>query len=478
MTDIPVEPCHDPVVVIVGGGASGTLTATHLLRTLAETRLRARLVLIDRYGRHGVGQAYSTTDPAHLLNSVAASMSALADDPDHLLRWCRRQGSAVAPGTLLPRGFYGRYLRATLADAERAARGTASLTRLTRAVETITHPGLRRSLRLHLSHGGRLDADAVVLATGNLAPTAGPWSGAADRHVADPWAPGALARIGGGDVLVIGTGLTMLDVATTLTGGDPDRVVYALSRHGLLPVRHRRPRTPGATSATLDEMLKNGALGNDDPIRLSELVRAVRTAVRAEAGDWPAVIESLRPRIPDLWTRLPLGERHRFLTRVARYWEIHRHQAPAATIDRIAALRANGRLCVIRGRLLSAERCPDGLRVLVECGGDRRELRIGWLVSATGPGADITATGDPLITALLADGLARPDPLRLGIDADAGGAMLDADGRSRAPLFTLGPPLRGVRYETTAIPEIRAQAAALARRLAEVIGDVPVPART
>jgi uncharacterized NAD(P)/FAD-binding protein YdhS len=478
VTDTPVEPCHDPVVVIVGGGASGTLTATHLLRTLAETKVRARLVLIDRYGRHGTGQAYSTTNPAHLLNSVAASMSALADDPGHLLRWCHRYGSAATPGTLLPRRVYGRYLRATLADAERDARGTASVARLTRAVEAITRPGLRRALRVHLGHGGRLDADAVVLATGNLTPATGPWSGAADRHVADPWAPGALARIGDGDVLVIGTGLTMLDVATTLTGDDPDTVVYALSRHGLLPARHRRPRTPGATSAALDETLKNGALGTGDPIWLSELMRAVRSAVTAEAGDWPAVIESLRPRIPDLWARLPLGERRRFLTRVARYWEIHRHQAPAATADRIAALRESGRLRVIRGRLLSTERCPDGLRALVECGGDRRELRAGWLVSATGPGADITTTTDPLMSALLEGGLARPDPLRLGIDADGDGRVLDAGGRSRAPLFTLGPPLRGVRYETTAIPEIRAQAASLARRLAAVIGDVPVPTRT
>lgn len=92
-------------------------------------------------------------------------------------------------------------------------------------------------------------------------------------------------------------------------------------------------------------------------------------------------------------------------------------------------------------------------------------LAAGWLINCTGPAADITTTTDPLLRHLLASGLARPDPLRLGLDADTNGAVRDADGRPASDIFTLGPLLRGRWYETTAIPEIRDQAAALARHL-------------
>jgi uncharacterized NAD(P)/FAD-binding protein YdhS len=89
-------------------------------------------------------------------------------------------------------------------------------------------------------------------------------------------------------------------------------------------------------------------------------------------------------------------------------------------------------------------------------------------VNATGPATDITRGGDPLLRDLIGCGLARPDPVLLGIDASPSGAVIDAAGRPGSTLFTLGPPLRGLRYETTAIPEIRVQAAALALRLTAV----------
>jgi len=74
----------------------------------------------------------------------------------------------------------------------------------------------------------------------------------------------------------------------------------------------------------------------------------------------------------------------------------------------------------------------------------------------------VTATTDPLLRGLLDSGLARPDSLRLGIEADARGALLNVSGTASDVVFTLGPPLRGQLYETTAIPETRDQAAALA----------------
>ncbi|WP_187281080.1 FAD/NAD(P)-binding protein [Nonomuraea sp. C10] len=198
-----------PSVIIVGGGASGALTAIHLLRLARATGTPVAVTLIDQGGRHALGQAYSTTDPHHLLNTRVERMSALDDEPDHLLAWARTTG--VHAYDYLPRAIYGRYLREVLAAAEDLP--TRPLHRVTAAAVA-----LDADHAVRLADGRRMAADAVVLALGNGSPAPLPGVAAHPRHIADPWAPGALTGIDdGAPVLVLGTGLTMVDVALTVT---------------------------------------------------------------------------------------------------------------------------------------------------------------------------------------------------------------------------------------------------------------------
>jgi len=450
-----------PVIAVIGGGASGTLAAVHLLRLAAAGRGGMRIALIDRLGRHGLGQAYSTTDPAHLLNSPAGKMSAVAGDPGHLLRWARADGAdRAAPDGFLPRPAYGRYLRDTLAEAQRAAQPAVTVRHITSHVVRISCGAPRHPLRLHLAADGYIDADAAVLATGNLAPAPPCPVPASPRYIADPWAPGALrGACDGSPVVVLGTGLTTMDVAIAVTGASPSTVVHAVSRHALLPQAHRE----GASGTGLGWL---PVLSDDSgPVRLGELIWQVRAAVADRPGDWQDIVDSLRPYVPRLWRRLPPADQRMFLRHVARYWEVHRHRMPPQTASRIAGLRCTGRLSVQAGRIIAVTEAPGGLRIRISQGGTVTELAAGWLVNATGPNSDISRTGDRLLRDLFDRGLARPDPLGLGIDASPSGAVLDAAGRPSRTIFTLGPPLRGLRYETTAIPEIRDQAAALALRL-------------
>lgn len=456
-------PGQVPVIAIVGGGASGTLAAIYLLREAASRRTPLRIALIDRHGRHGLGQAYSTTHPAHLLNSPAGTMSALADDPGHLSRWAAQAG---LPGDgFLPRRDYGRYLAESLAAAERSA-WPARVSRVTSDVVAIRRGRQGRALCLQLAPGGQIDADAVVVATGNLPPTA-PCPVPPGRYVADPWEPGALDVVADGrPVAVLGTGLSMLDVAIALTDAHPRTTVHAISRHALLPREHSWPRPASVVTPVI--AAPSGAL------RLTNLIRDVRATVTAYPGHWQDVVDALRPQIPRLWERLPEADQRLFLRHFARYWEVHRHRVPPQTARRVAALTSSGRLSVHRGRIAAVSDQRDGLRVRIGQGGssaepaepaELAELAVGWLVNCTGPTADITATAHPLLRQLLDAGLARPDPLRLGLDTGPRGAVRDAQGRPAADIFALGPLLRGSRYETTAIPEIREQAAALAREL-------------
>jgi len=451
-----------PVIAIIGGGASGTLAAVYLLREATARRMPLRVALIDRHGRHGLGQAYSTTNPAHLLNSPTGTMSALVDDPGHLARWAAAAGHP--DDDFLPRSAYGRYLTEILAAAERSAQPTARVSRITAQVVAVRRAGCGRALRLHLAADGRIDADAVVLATGNLpSATPGPVP-PGGRYIGDPWEPGALeAAAGGGPVAVLGTGLTMLDVAIALTDAHPRTAVHAISRHALLPREHHWPRAAPGVSA------RPAIRPSPGPLRLTALIRSVRASAAAYPGDWQDVVDALRPQIPWLWDQLPEQDKRLFLRHVSRYWEVHRHRVPPRTARRITALTSAGRLTVHRGRVTAASEEPGGVRVRIEGSGSSTELTVGCLVNCTGPATDVTATADPLLRQLLDSGLARPDPLRLGLDADACGALRDAGGTAAGDIVTLGPPLRGRRYETTAIPEIRDQAAAIARQLLRTI---------
>ena len=497
----PTEPDSGELhIAIVGGGASGTLTAVQLLRHAGAQDLPVHITLIDRHGRHGLGQAYSTRDGAHLLNAMAGQMSALPDDPEHLLRWASTAdpapsaqpagGGRPAPGavsatTFLRRQDYGRYLRELLAEAERQAPPGARLTCVSDDVIALrrTAADAGRAVRLRLA-GTRatagagsappdLDAAFVVLATGS-APARLPFEvPASERIIADPWLPGALdaaltrdgsgSGIGSGSglpVVIAGTGLTMIDLALSVSAARPAAVVHAISRHGLLPRTH-----PGLFPS--DRQLWLPVISRTTgPVRLGDLMWQVRSTMASSPAGWHGVMDSLRPYVPGLWRRMPEQDKRLFLRHVARYWEVHRHLMAPATAARITTLRASGQLAVHRGHVVRVTAARSGgLRVLVSGGADTIELEAGWLINGTGATGNIRSAASPLLRDLFASGQARPDPLGLGLDATSGGAVLDAAGRPSDAIFTLGPPLRGLWYETTAIPEIREQAASLARRI-------------
>lgn len=84
------------------------------------------------------------------------------------------------------------------------------------------------------------------------------------------------------------------------------------------------------------------------------------------------------------------------------------------------------------------------------------------VVNATGPTGDVTRSTDPLLLDLIRRGLARPDPLRLGLDVDADNRLLDVSGSASRTLLAVGPVTRGARWEINAVPDIRGQAAQVA----------------
>jgi uncharacterized NAD(P)/FAD-binding protein YdhS len=434
-----------PLLAIVGAGASGTLTAAHLLRAAPG---QWRVVLIDR-GSHGTGVAYSTRDPQHLVNVSANCMSAFDDDSDDLLRWCHTRGHAVGETDYIPRQLYGAYLQDLLVRFARPD----SVDLLGGHVVAIDHDGEQSDFALELEDGERVVANAAVLAIGNPRPAPLAPTHANSRVIEDPWDPDALERAKhAARVVVVGSGLTSIDIAQTLTAASTVTQVIAVSRHGALPRAHLATKpTAIPPPVTLDEK----SLG------LEDLSRAIQTAVSVHPSQWRSVIDSLRPLTPDLWRGLSLDERRTFLRDLKWEWDIHRHRMAPPVAREINTLLTEGRFQVQRGTIAAVTTTSTAIIVHLDHDGERRDIVADWLINATGPASALSSAQDSLIQQLLADGLATPDALGIGIACDSTGALLSSHRGANARLFTLGPPRRGELLESTAIREIRAQAKAI-----------------
>jgi uncharacterized NAD(P)/FAD-binding protein YdhS len=424
---------------VVGGGFTGALQALQL----AEAGV-PRVVLVERAGEAGHGVAYGTVRSEHLLNVPAARMSAFPDRPDHFAEWFAAHGGV--PEDFAPRWLYGAYVEELLAGA-----GARVDVVRDEAVD-IVRAGKGEIVRL--ASGRAIEVEAAILAVGNLPPAE--LRGLSARtlpgiYVADPWAGDFAEGLASDDeVLLIGTGLTAVDVALTLNVMGWRGRILAVSRRGLAP----RVHAAMAQVPTLAGTLKPNCVG---------LLRFVR-ARAAEIG-WRGAIDQLRPVTQLLWAEAPVAERRRFLRHLRPWWDVHRHRIAPSIAERIAAMKAAGRLNFAAGRIVSA--APDGtVEWRLRGGGEERQLRAARIINCTGPEADIARAGEPLLDALLASGRIRPDPCRIGIDVDAECRTLGGDGAPCGTLRVVGPMTRGALWEIVAVPDIKNQVKVLAERLA------------
>lgn len=437
---------HRPTVAIVGAGFSGLLTALHLVADPAGPRVR----LIERSGTFGRGAAYSTANPDHLLNVRVGNMSAFPDRPDHFTEWLSGRGGWSAHGGFVTRGVYGDYLQDLL---RQALEETAANRLLLEQDEAVEVRPVGDGWRVKLGVGRELAAQAVVLAPGVLKPAPPPAAGpdllASPHYVADPWGGADRLARTAGDVLLLGAGLTMVDVAIGLVG--PGRRVWAISRRGLLSRTHA-PVAAGPPSARPE----------GSPL---DLLRRLRT--EAGPNDWREAIDNVRPHVTAIWRSWSQPQRRAFLRHLRPWWDICRHRLSPSVARQIhAAVRARD-LMVRAGEVTQLSPVRDGIEVAWRPRGERslRRLKVSAVVNCTGFAGDLERAGDPLLARLLDQGLVRADPNRLGLDVDEVSRPLGRDGRTRAGLYAVGPLTRGAVWEMTSVPDIRLQAADTARAI-------------
>jgi uncharacterized NAD(P)/FAD-binding protein YdhS len=450
-------------IAVVGAGFSGTILVAHLLR---RSRGGLRVYLINRSGRLARGVAYGTRSSGHVLNVPAGRMSAFAQDENDFLRFAQQRDGTIVGGSFVARHLYGDYLAHILLSAQsQCARGTV-LAHVADEVLSIDegHDGAV----VRLKHGGALAVDRVVIAAGNYAPTPPSLPDMAfldaPRFIADPWKPLALDGIAGAEpVAIIGTGLTMVDVALDLAGRGHTGGLIAISRRGLLPQPHRNGTSPPSYGHLPPDLVAGEATASN---YLSAVRRHARKLER-EGIDWREVIASLRPVTPMLWGALPDREKARFLRHLRPYWEVHRHRMAPELWSALQSQISSGALQIVAGRLTSIEASDDGMNVSLRRRDNLRPelLRVSAVVNCTGPESDVRRLRDPLIEDLLRRNVAACDAAGLGLRVDDAYRVINPSGARSRSLSVTGPLLKGEFWEATAVPELRVHAAKLAERL-------------
>lgn len=447
-------------VAIVGGGFSGTVLALKLAAALADWRV----TVIEPSSRPGRGLAYGACAPAHLLNVPVSRLETglhprfadwLIGHPGMVEALAESGGDLAA--AFAPRALLGDYLAERLAEAREA--GAVTVLR-GEAVRLLDAP--RRGIVL--ADGRAVEADTVVLATGNLPPRpplpAEHWLQDDPAFVGDPWAREALEGLDpDAPVLLLGTGLTMVDIALKLAEQGHRGPMQAVSRRGLLPAAHRygghwepflAPRLPAT------------------PLQLSKAIRAEVRRAAAEDQPWQRVVDAVRPVIGRIWSGWTPAQRAQFLRHQRPRWDVHRHRMAPRIAAGIEALTGSGRLTIHAGRLRDWRRDADTVSASLypRGGGTPRTLIIARVINCTGPRSDLQGLEVPLYADLARKGLMAPDALGLGLETQDC-AVLSARGEASTWLYAVGPLTRPAWWEITAVPEIAAQLDGLLHTLAE-----------
>jgi uncharacterized NAD(P)/FAD-binding protein YdhS len=438
---------------VVGGGFTGAAAAIACLARLDQP---FRLVVVEPSPSLGRGVAYGAHHPLHLLNVRTRDLSIRAGQPGDFLNWAFRQldqgenHAGLHDGlahTFLPRQLFGEYVRQRFFEAVEA-RADVELKLVNAVATSCSVEGGR--YRVHFDRAEPVAADIVLLATA--------------YGLQSPSGDGALAPFetlprerltNAKSMVLIGSGLTMVDVLLSARRDGFQGKVTVISRRGQLP-------RPHASKGVVPQQI-----GLPRSKRVSVLTSAV--AIACEAAEaygtpWQAIMNGLRSSLQDIWQGLAVEEQARFLRHVRPFWDAHRHRLPIEVHGRLMSEFSEGRAVHLRGHVSESARDGDGFRLTLGRGAARaKEITADLAFDCTGFRPDLTS---PLIASLVRRGLARPDAHRLGLAVERNGQILGKAGAATRGLFALGPLCQGSLWEITAVPEIVSQCDAAARSIA------------
>ncbi|MBE0436242.1 MAG: FAD/NAD(P)-binding protein [Methylomicrobium sp.] len=445
-------------IVIIGGGLSGTLIA---MRLASQSNGPTVILIEKRPELLGRGIAYQNDFTHQPLNVVAAGMSIFEDKPMDFVDWLNSNRfkykhliKTNSPQAFVPRKIFGDYIVEQLENVQQSSAGRLRI-RIDEAT-SILDEGNRK--HVVLASGLKLQADHVVFALGNFPPSDifpnHSLLQSDSRYHGSPWSDTIYRDlVGDENLLLVGAGLSAVDVLLGLNLRNFAGKVTVISRRGRFPLSH------DLSHASIPLALPE----NKHP---RSLFLWIRTFIRNNGNvPWPAIIDGLRPLTKKVWLHWSIDEKRYFLKRIRPFWEIVRHRIPAESQSLLQSLIDSDLLEIKEGYIIDGRPTDNGIEVDFYAENKRSRKTFQKVINCTGPESNYRKVRFPVIRELIERGTMMTDELGLGIKCTPEGRIINAHGNLEEGLWCIGPMRKSVLWESTALREIREQATELSKLL-------------
>jgi uncharacterized NAD(P)/FAD-binding protein YdhS len=428
-------------IAIVGGGASGALTALHLASKFGE---RVEISIFEKTDAPlGAGRAYANPNPEYLLNVPVEKMGYQVTDPGDFSKWVNVHHPEAAQDPHFPfvaRAWYLEYLNGKISRL-------SGLKRITGEVRLASYE--KKKWKLKTERGFQDFYDAVFVATGyeeRLDPEVFKLGDKKVRSlIFQPYEKPAEKLRPKDDVIVVGAGLTAFDVWRNFRQAGRLGKVTLISRHGLIPTAHLK-------SAPVNPPLK--AVPNLSGMTSLQILRVLRAIHRSSVLSLPETADQVRTQTSRIWGGWDENEKSRFLKHLARYWEIIRHRLPGTILEDWNAEVSSQSAALMKGKILQIKSSPHGVAVKVKNYDETLNLKASAVILASG-----FRTDQESLRFKIPQGLVQKCPFGFGFR------------KIRAPgLWFVGPASKTEFWEVTAVPDIRVQLARFMKELELVLG--------
>lgn len=432
-------------IAIVGGGISGTLT---VLQIIKQSKVPLIIFWFDTQNKFCKGYAYNSFDESHLLNVRANNMSVFPDEPNHFMEWLHQFHKQYTSRDFVPRKLFGEYVHDTF-ESLKNSNSNVKLHLIAEEVKSIRKTDQGFDIKTHLNY----HAQKVILAFGNFLP-AHPRSISQEFLSSKNYFQNAFniqltSQIQlYSHITIIGSGLTMIDIIGSLYRYQYKGKIMVISPHAYIPQAHQENPLP-SVEPFIDSKKQYSLL------EILSLVNKQLKLAKKENLNLQSVVDIMRPHLQRIWLNFSLQEKQQFLRHLRHKWGVARHRAPAQSMAIFNDLKSTGKLQLIKGRISNIKSLESGFEIHYS---DKQTLHTQLIINCTGPESDYSQLKSPLIQDLIQNQIICSDPIKYGINAQK-------DGQISGNLYTLGPPLKGILWESVAVPEIRVQSQELAAKI-------------
>ena len=431
-------------VAIIGDGFAAAVLVTHLLRR----GISSSAITVIGAGVLGKGNAYSCNNPFFRLNVREDLPIIFADDPLHFSRWAQTHindpEARTKAGYFYRRQDFGRYVSELVACEAKSGQIKQIKARV------LGLSGSESSWSLELDSHSAVSAKQVIIATGNPPPV---WPCAVSntspvlstsRLIENPWIGHGLDGIETQEsIILLGGGLTALDVINSLVEHKHLGMIYIISPRSVLP----------PAQANWQRKVQPQWPQNLTPARFVRFMRNYLPSASTTSPEWQSAWEELRPNINTIWQQFSPSQKRSLFKRLGWLWNLYRFRASPQTICTYEKLRSKNQIQFVLGRAKEIRRSESKVKALllngIEVEGDR-------IINCTGVGYD------PLLNRLIKDQLAIRDPLGHAVAVDENFRVLNLSCKRWNSLWMIGPGTMGSLGDVIAASTIAKQAEQLA----------------